>query len=150
MAKRLVRSKKERVLLGVLGGFAEHLDLDPTLVRLLFIVLLVFNPVAMTLLYFLAALIIPEEGEEGEESKRLAERLDEVINETGNRLSELFSGSENSKAIALVLILLGALLLAGPFMPVFLPAIDIRTLVGLVLLALGVILLVKGENNGAL
>ena len=144
MAKKLVRSRGERVLLGVLGGLAEHLEVDPTLVRLVFIVLLVFNPVAMTLLYFLAALIIPEEGGEVAEEP-LSDRVDTVVNETSDRLGEIFSGNENSKAIALVFILLGALLLAGPFIPVFMPAVDFRTLAALVFLIVGIILLVRGD-----
>jgi phage shock protein C len=145
MGKRLVRSKKDRVFLGVLGGLADHLEVDPTLVRLLFIVLLVFNPVTMALLYFLAALIIPEESEEGEENRPPTERLNEVINETGKRMEEIFSGNENSKAIALLLILLGAVLIAEPFVPVFMPAVDPRTLLAVVFLIVGIVLLTRGD-----
>ena len=144
MAKRLVRSKKNRILLGVLGGLAEHLDLDPTLVRLLFIILLAFNPVTMTLLYFIAAMIIPaEEGEIGEET--LTEKAENVLRETGDRLGEIFSGSENNKAVALVLLLVGAVLLVGPFIPFMVPAVDFRTLTAVVFLVAGTVLLVKGE-----
>ena len=144
MAKRLVRSKKNRILLGVLGGLAEHLDLDPTLVRLLFIILLAFNPVTMTLLYFIAAMIIPaEEGESGEET--LTEKAENVLRETGDRLGEIFSGSENNKAVALVLLLVGAVLLVGPFAPFLMPAVDFRTLTAVAFLVAGTVLLVKGE-----
>ncbi|NJE76322.1 PspC domain-containing protein [Thermococcus sp. ES12] len=142
MAEKLMRSKEDRILLGVLGGIAEHLNVDPTLVRLIFVVLLVFNPVAMTLLYFLAALIIPEEGEEAEEP--LADRLGNLVDETGKRLGEVFSGNENSKAIALLLIVLGAILLAGPFMPFLLPAVDFRTLLAVAFLVIGIILFSEG------
>ncbi|SEV80632.1 PspC domain-containing protein [Thermococcus thioreducens] len=143
MAKKLVRSKKDRMFLGVLGGIAEPLNVDPTLVRLIFVVLLVFNPAAMTLLYFLAALVIPEE--EREEEKSLSERIEELIGETGERLEDVISGNENYKAVALLLILLGAILLAGPFMPFLLPAIDFRTLLAVVFLVIGIILLLRGE-----
>ncbi len=143
MTKKLVRSRKSRILLGVLGGLAEHLDVDPTLVRLIFIVLLVFNPVAMTLLYFIAALVIPEE--EGGKEKPLSDRVDEVLNETTDRLGEIFSGSENTKAAALVFLLAGAVLLVGPFAPFLMPAVDFRTLMAVVFLVAGTVLLVKGE-----
>ncbi|WP_461863925.1 PspC domain-containing protein, partial [Thermococcus sp.] len=63
MSRRLSRSKGERVFLGVLGGIAEYLDLDPTVVRVAFVVLFVFSPVTMSLLYFLMALVMPPEGE---------------------------------------------------------------------------------------
>ncbi|CAD5244942.1 PspC domain-containing protein [Thermococcus camini] len=143
MAEKLVRSKTERIFLGVLGGMARHLNVDPTLVRLIFVVLLVFNPVAMTLLYFLAALIIPEEGEETEEP--LSDKLENLVDETGERLGEVFSGNENSKAIALLLIVLGAILLAGPFMPFLVPAMDFRTLLAVAFLIVGIILLTRGD-----
>ncbi|MCD6372681.1 MAG: PspC domain-containing protein [Thermococcus sp.] len=143
MAKKLVRSRRNRIFLGVLGGIAEHLELDPTLVRLLFVVLLVFNPVAMTLLYFVAALIIPEEGEE--EEKPLPDRINELAGETEKKLGEVFSSEENSKTIAIILIVLGAVLLAGPFMPVLLPAFDIRTLLAVAFLVIGLVLLMRGD-----
>ena len=143
MVRKLVRSSRNRILLGVLGGIAEHLEIDPTIVRLLFVVLLVFNPVAMTLLYFVAALVIPEEGEEKE--KPLSDRFNELVDETEERLGEVFSGDENSKAIAVVLIILGAVLLAGPFMPLLLPAMDFRTLLAVAFLVIGIILLVRGD-----
>ncbi|NJE29785.1 PspC domain-containing protein [Thermococcus sp. 18S1] len=143
MVRKLVRSSRNRIFLGVLGGIAEHLEIDPTIVRLLFVVLLVFNPVAMTLLYFVAALVIPEEGEEKE--KPLSDRFNELVDETEERLGEVFSGDENSKAIAVVLIILGAVLLAGPFMPFLLPAMDFRTLLAVAFLVIGIILLVRGD-----
>ncbi|ASJ14847.1 PspC domain-containing protein [Thermococcus radiotolerans] len=144
MARKLTRSRKDRILLGVLGGIAEHLDVDPTLVRIIFAVLFVSNPVAMGLLYFIVALIIPEEGEEGEE-KPLGDKITELVDETGERLGEVFSGSENSKALAIVLIILGAILLAGPFFPLVMPVVDPKTALAVVFLVIGIILLVKGD-----
>lgn len=88
MAKKLVRSKKERMFLGVLGGIAEYLEVDPTLVRLVFVVLFVLNPGAMLILYFLAALVMPEE--EGEEEKEVSERLREVVDEAEKKTKEVF------------------------------------------------------------
>ena len=35
---RLVRSEHDRVIAGVCGGLARHLDVDPTLVRVLFVI----------------------------------------------------------------------------------------------------------------
>ena len=143
MARKLTRSRKDRILLGVLGGIAEHLEVDPTLVRIIFAVLFVFKPVAMGLLYFIVALIIPKEGEE--EEKPLGDKITELVDETGERLGEVFSGSENSKALAIVLIILGAILLAGPFFPLAMPVVDPKTALAVVFLVIGIILLVKGD-----
>ena len=36
--KKLRRSRKNRVVCGVMGGIAEYFDVDPTIVRVLFII----------------------------------------------------------------------------------------------------------------
>ncbi|MFV8755423.1 PspC domain-containing protein [Nannocystaceae bacterium ST9] len=57
MTPRLYRSNDARMLLGVCGGIAQRLDLDPTLVRLAFVALFFFGP--GILIYLIAALVIP-------------------------------------------------------------------------------------------
>ena len=59
--KRIMRSKSDRMLLGVAGGLAHYLNIDPVFVRLFFVVtgLVSFGHVA--LLYLLLALLIPDE-----------------------------------------------------------------------------------------
>src|SRR5919197_250646 len=57
---RLYRSRTDRMLFGVAGGMADWLDLDPSLVRLVWALLVVAGGVGF-LLYIVAAIIIPEE-----------------------------------------------------------------------------------------
>lgn len=56
--KRLYRSGKERILGGVCGGIAEYLNVDPTIIRLIWI-LFVFAYGIGLLFYFIAWFIIP-------------------------------------------------------------------------------------------
>lgn len=58
MAKRLYRSGKERILGGVCGGLGEYFDVDPTIVRLLWI-LFIFAFGTGILAYLVAWLIVP-------------------------------------------------------------------------------------------
>jgi len=58
--ERLYRSRTDRMLFGVAGGMAEWLDLDPSLVRLVWALLIVAGGVGL-LLYIVAAIVIPEE-----------------------------------------------------------------------------------------
>ena len=60
MPKRLYRSRSDRMLFGVAGGFAEYLDLDPAVVRIVW-AFLVLAAGAGFLLYIVAAIVIPEE-----------------------------------------------------------------------------------------
>jgi len=59
--KRVYRSEDDRILGGVCGGLAEVYDLDPTLVRLVALVL-IFSGVS-PLIYLIAWLIVPTESE---------------------------------------------------------------------------------------
>ncbi|GFI26243.1 hypothetical protein IMSAGC012_01363 [Lachnospiraceae bacterium] len=58
--KRLYKSSTNRVLCGVCGGIGEYLNIDPTIIRLLCL-LLVCGVGSGLLIYIVAAVIIPEE-----------------------------------------------------------------------------------------
>ncbi len=57
--KKLHRSRKSRVIGGICGGVGEFLEVDPTVVRLIWAIL-AFTGWGL-LAYFLAWLIVPEE-----------------------------------------------------------------------------------------
>ncbi|MDY0296513.1 MAG: PspC domain-containing protein [Acidobacteriota bacterium] len=61
MKKRLTRSRKNRMIAGVCGGLAEYFDMDPTVVRLLYVIVSVMS-VAFPgiLVYLILWVIIPE------------------------------------------------------------------------------------------
>jgi len=58
--RRLYRCRHDRKLAGVAAGMAEHLDLDPTLVRVLWILSAFFGGFTI-LLYVILAFVIPLE-----------------------------------------------------------------------------------------
>jgi phage shock protein C len=59
--KRLYRSRNNVMISGVCGGIAEYFDLDPTLVRLGYVLLTVLTAFSGVLFYIIAMLIIPLE-----------------------------------------------------------------------------------------
>jgi phage shock protein C len=59
-AKRLYRSRTNRMLGGLCGGLGEFLGTDPTLIRLVTVLLTVFYP-PTPLIYLVVMLIVPEE-----------------------------------------------------------------------------------------
>ena len=58
--KRLYRSRDERMVGGVCGGLANYLALDPTLIRILFIVLALAGGPGF-LAYIIMLFVVPEE-----------------------------------------------------------------------------------------
>ncbi|EKD54477.1 MAG: stress-responsive transcriptional regulator [uncultured bacterium] len=57
--KRLYRSRQQRVLAGVCGGVAEYFNVDPTWVRIGFILLCLLGLGAFILVYVIFWLIVP-------------------------------------------------------------------------------------------
>lgn len=57
--KRLYKARGNRMISGVCGGVADYFNIDPTLVRLLFI-LLCFGWGSGIIAYIIAAIVIPE------------------------------------------------------------------------------------------
>jgi len=93
--RRLLRSEKDRIIAGVIGGLGEYLNIDPNILRLLAVVLFIVSPVAMAILYLAAVFLIPKAGSD----KPL--------------ISSLNLSKHSTLIIGFILFLIGALLL-GP------------------------------------
>lgn len=60
--KKLYRSRTNRMVAGVLGGFASYLGVDATIVRVVYAFLTLFTALwAGVLLYVIAMIVVPEE-----------------------------------------------------------------------------------------
>lgn len=57
---KLYRSKRNRILAGVCGGIGEYFSVDPTIVRLLWLLISITGG-AGVIAYIIAWIIIPEE-----------------------------------------------------------------------------------------
>src|SRR3954464_12111751 len=60
--QRLTRSITDRKIAGVAGGLGRHLNIDPTILRVLFVVLCFFGGAGF-LLYGAAWVLVPEDGQ---------------------------------------------------------------------------------------
>lgn len=58
MKKKLYKSSTDKKIDGVCAGFAEYFDLDPTLVRVLWVLATIFVGAGI-IAYIIAALIMP-------------------------------------------------------------------------------------------
>ncbi len=58
MVKRLYKSNENKMIDGVCGGIAEYFDIDPTLVRLGWVVICALGGSGI-IAYIIAAIIIP-------------------------------------------------------------------------------------------
>jgi phage shock protein C len=60
MAKKLYRSRTDRKLWGVCGGLAKYFDVDPTLVRVLFVASIILGSLGFWV-YIIMTIIVPVE-----------------------------------------------------------------------------------------
>jgi phage shock protein C len=58
--KRLYRSEDDRLIAGVAGGLGEFLDIDPTIIRLIFAFSILLGGTGL-LAYLVMWLVVPEE-----------------------------------------------------------------------------------------
>jgi len=63
--RRLERSRNDRFIGGVCGGIAKYLNMDPTLVRILTVVITLFTFVPVVA-YIIAMFVMPEESLDGD------------------------------------------------------------------------------------
>jgi phage shock protein C len=110
MTRRLTRDTKGAVLGGVAAGFADYFDVDPVLVRVIFILLAVLSGFGV-IAYIVGWVIMPRQGESAP-----ADRLVESVRQAGERVAEevqkIPDGTGRGRATAgIILIVLGALFL---------------------------------------
>lgn len=119
MTKKLYRSRKDRMIAGVCGGIGEYFDMDPTLIRLLVVLLGVTG--TGLIVYFVAAIIIPNVPYDDyypNERDREHEGEYDVYDEDGNRVEV---NAERKKKVRLglggIAIFIGISILVENFVP---------------------------------
>lgn len=102
--KKLYRPKKNRIIAGVCAGLANYFNIDPWIVRLVFLALLFADGVA-ALIYIILIFVIPEEPADAAEIINTAEKP--VTNWLANR----------KNVFAFILIGLGIIFLLKQIVP---------------------------------
>lgn len=153
VAKRLTKSATDRVVCGVAGGIAEYIDIDPVLIRLVFVLLLIGGGSGV-FIYIVLCLILPEPGSEKKSTKEVIKENSEDLEKTVKDMADNAEGlakTRNSQLwIGVFVILLGLSLFFGN-----LGIWDIgrvistllRTLWPLIIIGVGVFILLKSQDD---
>ena len=59
--KTLTRSLSNRMVAGVCAGLAQYMNMDPTVIRLIFVLLFFVTGPGILLAYFIMMIVVPEE-----------------------------------------------------------------------------------------
>ena len=152
--KRLYRSEREKIFCGVCGGLAEYFNIDPTIARLAVALLFILNPGATLLLYLIACIIMPKESEV---KKQEPVGEGKASTPTTTPRTPTLSSKEVETIILLiigvVLFIIGVSLLSSTvfsldFFGAFIASLGFialiaKVLIGAVILAIGVVIILK-------
>lgn len=141
MTRRLYRSRKHRMLGGVAGGIAEYFDIDPVIVRALFIIT-TFGWGVSIIIYIILWIIIP--------SEELIFGEVPVVDESriGGAPDELSERKECRRGnmrmlFGAMLIVFGLVMLIGNIIP----GLSFHNLWPIALIAFGIFILYRTYNN---
>lgn len=149
MNKQLYRPKKNRIIAGVCSGFAEYFEIDPTIIRIVTIIIALSG--TGVLAYIIAAIIMP--GEEkvtsgsGSWNGGSEKSQGEFANEQEKERSEWdqpakYNTEKNKLLIGAIFIGIGILFMIKQFIPYF----DYKYLVPILLIGIGGFIIFKGRR----
>ncbi|MEA3459593.1 MAG: PspC domain-containing protein [Chloroflexota bacterium] len=102
MDNRLHRSRKEKMIAGVCGGLAEYFRIDPTIVRLAFVLLTLADGIGV-LAYLILWAIMPKEERAGAPTEEVVRENVQEIKEEARRVGEeiksAFGGEEGGEEL---------------------------------------------------
>lgn len=149
MAKRLYRSYTDKMIGGVCGGLGEYFDIDPVIIRILFIVAVIFGGGGI-LAYIILWIVIPQKPytvpkfDNESDAKIDSETEPEVKSENTFREFVVQKRNINKNTLGgIILILLGLLFLIDNFIP----HIRFGDLWPIILIVLGISIILKARNN---
>ncbi|MBX2976535.1 MAG: PspC domain-containing protein [Ignavibacteriaceae bacterium] len=118
MKKRLYRSRKEKMIGGVAGGFAEYFDIDPVLARLAMLLLIFFNGLGV-ILYIICMIVIPQEPLFFENIENNGDVEPQKVENNFESEAKAVKKQNRQKTAGIVLITLGFFFLLDNLIPAF-------------------------------
>src|SRR2546425_6940074 len=97
MERKLFRSRADKVIAGVCGGLGQYLDVDPAIVRVVFVLLGIADGIGVVA-YLVLWLLTPVEGsapavtDSGETVRAGAQEIAEKAQEIAGRVEEIGAG----------------------------------------------------------
>lgn len=138
--RRLYRSRRECMVAGVCGGLAEYFDIDPTIVRVVYVLLTLFNGTGVAL-YILMWIIVPEEpakagGDKSPKEEPEVKSVSKEVTAKNEQASRSFWG--------VILVLIGGVMLLQRLVPW---NFDGALLVPTVLIAIGLVIVARSFDS---
>ncbi|MBD3282487.1 MAG: PspC domain-containing protein [Candidatus Portnoybacteria bacterium] len=138
--KKLYRSRNDKVIAGIAGGLGEYFDIDPVLIRVLFVALLFAGGVSIPL-YIILILVVPLEPKKGEEGAK--GDVQEKVQKAAKDLKKSSNNVSAGNIIGLVVFLIGLVLLMNRIFPLSFRWFGMDLLWPIIVIIIGLVLFFK-------
>jgi phage shock protein C len=136
----LRRSAVNKELGGVAGGLGEYFAVDPTIVRIIFIILFFFDGIGL-IVYLLLWLIMPLDNEPAAGGRQQVRANAEEFGQTIRQQAARLNSDESKRWLGWMLLVVGAFFLLRQFSHLFWDYIDLDTYWPILLVIAGIWLL---------
>lgn len=101
MERRLYRSRSDRMIAGVFGGLAHYFNIDPTIMRVIGVLILIITGFIPAIIgYIIMAIIVPNEGSTSSEPRQTikenVEEMKQTADQFGRDVRETFEERKSS------------------------------------------------------
>jgi phage shock protein C len=148
MDKQLRRSRRNKMIAGVCGGFAEFFNIDPTIVRIIWAIVAISG--AGLVAYIVAAIIMPEDSESSFDSGRYqgtfgGDQGDSFSSRDSEEWKQQPKGdpARTRNVLGTILVIIGLLFL---FKQVF-NWLDFKVVFPFLLIIIGIIIIYRGRRG---
>jgi len=162
MEKRLYRSRDDRMIWGVCGGIANYFGIEPTIIRVIAVLLTVVSGVVPGIIVYIAlAVVVPLENSPSREPKDVVKENVAEIKQTatqfGEEIRSTFARQEGETIemrrprhrggyiLAIILIVIGVVFLLGNFN--FFWWMRWHYLWPLILIAIGLVIILRPRRS---
>jgi phage shock protein C len=149
MRERLYRSRRVRVFGGVAGGIAQYFDIDPIIVRILFIAFTILHGFGL-LIYIVLWIVVPEEPFELAYGFKPGEQANPGETPDGTSPNIFADAAMQPKKSGTGRIIAGVILIAIGilfFADRFIPSFEFLDIMPIVILLVGVLLIVNSVKK---
>jgi phage shock protein C len=149
MRDKLYRSRRQRIIAGVAGGLAQYFNIDPIIVRVLFVVITLLHGMGI-ILYIILWIVVPEEPFEiaygikpEEPNAATTDNPQTGSSNIFNNVPEMQKKNSGRFVAGTILIVIGALFLMVRFIPSF----DLGDVFPFLLVIIGALLILNSVKK---
>jgi phage shock protein PspC (stress-responsive transcriptional regulator) len=143
--QRLFRSETDKVIAGVAGGLGEYFKIDPTIIRILFILLTIFGGSGLIIYIVLWLVMPPKSSVNGLGAQSIKSNIEDIKSTTrtfAHNISSPKDNKENSKFWwAILIIAIGFIFLLNNYG--ILAPLDLQRLWPLILILFGLAIILR-------